>query len=92
MLTRFVTVETRAGEPQVVGGATIIPMARSLRVQVPGLPVGLIWNRPASVMVRTDTGEEQVLPVIDPTRQVLLMFLGAMIGMVCLTGLLRRKK
>jgi hypothetical protein len=92
MLADFVTFETRAGEPRSIGDSTIVPMARVLRVQIPGMPVGLIWNCPAAVMVHTAAGEERVLPVVDPTRQTLLLLMGAMIGMVLFAGLLRRRK
>jgi hypothetical protein len=77
----FFNVETRAAPPVIVGETRIVPMARSLRIQIPGLPGGLVWNRPVAVVAQTAGGQEQVLPVRDITRQVqLALFSGALLG------------
>ena len=78
-------IENRAGRPIVMEEMRIIPIARSLRVNIPGLPGGLVWNRPASVVVQTEAGQETILPVRDVTRQVqLALFAGTLVGMLSL--------
>jgi hypothetical protein len=42
----------------------------------PGNSGGVIWNRPASILVEEPDGNEIVLPVIDVTRRLLWMILG----------------
>jgi len=83
MLAPYINMETRVGEPIPVGDATIVPMAKSLRIQIPELPGGLIWNRPVSVLVQTSDGGEQVLPIRDVTRRAQLgLIFGSMMGLL----------
>jgi hypothetical protein len=91
VLANLIHVETRAGNPILAGDRTIIPLAKSVRLQFPGWNGGVIWNRPVSVVIRTAGGEEQLLPVRDVTRQVQLALLGGMLGMALLSLLLRRR-
>ncbi len=81
MLNNIIRIETKAGEPITAGSARLIPFSRSVHIQIPGLPGGVIWNRPISVAVIDADGNEQILPVLDVTRQVQLFLLGA-----CLAG------
>jgi len=81
--------ETHAGEAIAIGDLKIIPLARSLRIHLPGLPGGLIWNRPVAVIAQTPDGQEQVLPIHDITRQVQLGILGIMTGILCIVWLIR---
>jgi hypothetical protein len=74
---RLIRVENRAGEPVYTQDKTIIPLAISTIVQIPGLPVGLVWNRPSAVVIRFADDREEVLPVRDVTRQAQLALLGA---------------
>lgn len=73
----YIQSETRAGEPVQVGGARIIPFARSLRLQIPGRTAGLVWNRPVSVLVQYADGSEKILPIYDLTRLAQLGLLTA---------------
>ncbi|MBN2148158.1 MAG: hypothetical protein JW726_12260 [Anaerolineales bacterium] len=74
---KWITLETRAGEPIKAGDKRLLPMAKVLRLKIPGLNGGLIWNRPASVVVQSADGQEQTLPVRDLTRQAQWLLLGA---------------
>lgn len=76
MTDRWIHIETRAGEPVQTGETRLIPLARSMRLQIPGLSGGLVWNRPVSVVASTASGQ-QVLPVPDVTRRSQLVLLGA---------------
>ena len=66
----IVRVETTVGRPISVDDQEIVPVARSVHVQVPGVSGGLIWNRPVAVLVRAADGTEYQLPVHDVTRRV----------------------
>ena len=88
----FITVETGAGEPILAGGFTIIPLARSVRIHPPGLPGGLIWNRPMAVTVQISDGQERVLRVPDLTRRAQLALLGAGLAGSLLIWLTFRRK
>ena len=93
MSSSFVQIETRAGDPVSVGDTEIVPLARSLCIQPPGFPAGLIWNRPSAVIVRTADGQERMLPVPDVTRQKQLRLLGiGLIGSLLIWLVLRRSR
>jgi hypothetical protein len=85
MLRKLISVETHAGKPITAGTVTIVPMAKSLRVMIPGIPGGLIWNRPVAVVTKTASGSEHVLSVNDPTRRAVLALWGAVIGSALFT-------
>lgn len=87
----FIQVETRGGEPFTSGGNTITPFAQSLRIQIPGLPGGLIWNRPVSVLVNTTDGQEQVLHIHDINRWTIWSIFGASLAIVMLMAIIARK-
>jgi len=76
MLQSIIHTETREGTPIPVGRLRLIPLARTVRLQLGRLPLGLIWNRPLAVKVCTPDGRSQVLPVQDVTRRTQLMLLG----------------
>ena len=82
----------RKGEPRWVGELELTPMTNVLKVQLPGRPIGIIWNRPRSVVVRTVDGEERVLPVSDVTRiAIWAMLAGGIAGAIAM-GLLYRSR
>lgn len=75
-MAEFLSIETQSGAPIQFRDLQLIPFARSVYLQVPGLRGGLIWNRPASVLVIDAEGREQVLPVQDLTRRIVWTLLG----------------
>lgn len=77
-------LETRAGKITHTNGRNITPFSQALILGFPGMPGGLIWNRPVSVLVREPDGSEIVIPVIDRTRQIELTLLGAVAGFTLL--------
>jgi len=82
----------RKGEPRWVGEFELTPMTNVLKVQLPGRPIGFIWNRPRSVVVRTVDGQERVLPVSDVTRVVIwAMLAGGIAGAIAIRLLSRFK-
>ncbi len=88
-MQRLIQTETQSGQPVQAGGYTITPFARSLRINVRRFPAGLIWNRPVSVHVRTPSGQEYILPVVDVTRQAQFTLLGVSLGSVIIFGLIK---
>jgi len=85
----ILTIENQAGDPIQAGANRIVPFSQAVRLQIPGLQGGLVWNRPVSVLVQAADGGEQVLAIPDPTRQAQLTFLGAAFGAVLIYGLYR---
>ena len=67
--------EVNMGEEIKVKGASLYPLSKVIRWTTGN--GGLIWNRPDSVLVKTDSGEEHILPVRDITREAQLMVLAA---------------
>ncbi|HJW91218.1 MAG TPA: hypothetical protein VJ436_11315 [Anaerolineales bacterium] len=77
MSGKLIQFETRAGEAIYSGPLTLIPLVHSLRIRFPRMRGGLVWNRPASIVVRDAEGGEHALPVPDPTRRAQLVLLGS---------------
>lgn len=71
------TVENRVGAPIQAGERRITPFVQVVKVEIPGLHGGLIWNRPHAVLVQESDGSEIVLPVPDITRQLQIFLLAA---------------
>lgn len=60
--------EVNMGEAIRIKGARIYPLTTVVK-WIPGRNGGMIWNRPTSILVKTDAGEEHVLAVRDMTRE-----------------------
>ncbi|MFC2053860.1 hypothetical protein ACFLV7_06115 [Chloroflexota bacterium] len=88
----FIQTETRAGETITKGGTKIVPFSKSLRVQIPGLYGGLIWNRPATLLVVSSDGDEQIIPIVDVTRQALWALLGVSLAVFPLIMLISQRR
>ena len=73
----IVSVETHSGNPVQTNGLTLIPFSQVVQVRLPGVPAGLVWNRPQSVLVTDNAGQEHTLPIRDITRQIVWSLLGA---------------
>ncbi len=67
--------ETKAGAPIQAGDVKLIPLAKSVKIAPPGMSGGLVWNRPAAVIVQQPDGQETVLPIQDVTRQAQIALL-----------------
>jgi len=83
--------QTNTGEPVRVGDLSIYPVARSYRINMPGVHGGIIWNRPVAVIVENSRGDRQELPVVDRTRQLQIAIFSAGLFGAFLTWLLFRK-
>lgn len=70
-------VENHAGDPIPSGDFEIIPVSQAARLQIPGLPMHLIWNRPVSVIARRGDEQQAEIPILDYTRRAQLILIGA---------------
>ncbi len=92
MANTIFQVETKAGEPIQAGGVRTIPFSKVVRLNIPGMPGGLVWNRPSSVIVMGAEGEELVIPVQDVTRQIqVAVILGGLLGALLVWLALRKR-
>jgi hypothetical protein len=69
--------EVQAGEPYRLGETRLIPFMRSLRMNIRGGRSLFFWSRPASMLVVSPDGTEQVFPIPDLTRRVQWALLAA---------------
>ncbi|MEJ2599262.1 MAG: hypothetical protein P8Z00_13080 [Anaerolineales bacterium] len=67
---KFITREFHKGAPIQAGNFILVPFSQVVRLQIPGSVLGLIWNRPSSILVRSTDGQEYLAPVRDKTRRV----------------------
>jgi hypothetical protein len=87
-MAQLLLTETKGSAPIQFQDKTLTLFSKVFRLQLPGLPGGIIWNRPVSVLVQTNDGREQVLPISDVTRQVAWSLLAASLVSVLMTGLI----
>lgn len=90
MAEPLIQYETRSGEPVKFAGGTLVPFSKVLIIRLPGLHGGFIWNRPASVAVKSDDGHEQVIPVVDVTRLAIWNMLGGCFIVMAIVWLITR--
>jgi hypothetical protein len=64
----LISVETKIGSPIYAGRFKIIPFSKVLYIRFPIIHGGLIWNRPASILVTAEDEQEQLYPIPDTTR------------------------
>ncbi len=91
-MTPFVTVETRTGQPVAFHGNTLVPFTRVWQLKLPGGHGGLIWNRPASVLVQAADQQETIIPVQDVTRQALWLLFGMSFASLLIAFLSKRRQ
>ena len=85
-----IKTEIKKGNPRQAGNFELTPITQVLTVQIPGHHAGLVWNRPKAVVVKTEDGQEQVLPVTDFTRVAIwAMLAGGLLGAIVM-GILYR--
>jgi hypothetical protein len=79
-------IETRSGIPVMAHKLRLLPFAQRVSLRLPVFNLGLVWNRPVSVLVTDADGREQVLVVPDPTRQI-MWTLYAAVGLLAIFAL-----
>lgn len=66
----FFNIETHPGQPVILRDTRLIPFTQCVLLRLPVINLRFMWCRPASVLVTRAGGHEQVMPVQDPTRQI----------------------
>ena len=74
-------IETLTSQPLRVKDVQLRLRSQVVQLRLPMVRGGLIWNRPAAVLVRRPDGQEQTLQVQDVTRSVVLA-----LAMLCLAS------
>lgn len=92
MLTPLIQIETLTGEPVKIQDTQLRFRSQVLQLRFPLISGGLIWNRPVAVLVRTADGQDQILPVRDLTRTIVITLLLLPLAGIFLFSLIRRKK
>jgi hypothetical protein len=92
MREQLLSLETKAGNPIPVEGIKLVPFSRVLHLRLPFLHGGLIWNRPVSVLITSENGKEQLLPIHDYTRLTLWTLLSiGILGSLLISWISRQK-
>ena len=76
--------QTVSGEAVTVGDVTVVPQSQALTLRW-GRYGGLVWNRPAAVLVERGDQTERI-PIVDFTRAAQLGLLGFCL-IVCMVAL-----
>ena len=84
-------IQTLTGKPVIVNSIELRVRSQVIQLRFPFIHGGLIWNRPVAVLVRTADGQDQILPVSDVTRTVVLMLLLFSLAGTLLLRLFQRK-
>lgn len=89
----LIQTETQVGETVRFKNYELTPVSKVLTIHIPGRQAGLVWNRPGSVMVMSDDGQEKVLPVVDVTRVTIwAMLAGGLLGALVMGMISRQNK
>src|SRR5215212_502664 len=91
MQTSLFRIGTLSGPPLDVPNGQVYLRSQFVQLRFPALQGGLIWNRPAAVVVRSLNGQETTLPIVDVTRIVMLALTGLGLATVLVSMFLRRK-
>ena len=86
----MLTIETQTGDSVTVGAMRLVPIARSVRLQLGR--ISLAWTRAIGVSARSGDQETKI-PIRDLTRRLQLAILGAgLLGALLLKRAGRRRR
>ena len=92
-MTQWLQRQTISGDQIKIGDKVVTPQSQSITLRWPY--GGLVWNRPAAVLVEQDNQTTRI-PIVDITRILVWGFLGFGLFFTMVTALLsnqqRRKK
>jgi hypothetical protein len=92
MQTSILRIETRTSPPIKIPDAQLYVRSRLVQLRFPIVNGGLIWNRPAAIVVRPLNGQEKVIPVLDMTRIAVFTLAGICFTSILTFMFLKRKK
>jgi hypothetical protein len=73
---KLLTIETHASPPLRAAGRTLTLFNQAWTLRLPGKAGGLVWNRPAAVLVQSADGSEEIIRIKDFTRLAIWMLGG----------------
>ena len=88
-MTQWSQRQTISGDQTIVGDTIVTPQSQSVTLRWPY--GGLIWNRPAAVLVEQDDHTTRI-PVIDVTRILVWGLLGLGLFFAIVTALLSNQQ
>ena len=84
-------IETLTGQPVRLKDIQLRVRSQVVQLRLPIASGGLIWNRPVAVLVHRLDGQDQILPIPDVTRTIVLALVGLCFVSTFLLMLFRRK-
>ena len=87
-MSKLLQKEIRIGHPVTVGERTITPQSQFVMVQFPF--GGFVWHRPTAVLI-TENNQTTTIPIPDPTRLTLWMFMGITVLVSLFVWLFKRE-
>jgi hypothetical protein len=87
-MSSFWNVEYHSGDPIEHQGRRLTLFNRSVSFHLPGGIFNFVWNKPTSVLVSSPDGSEQILPIPNQTRRILIymiagyLFFGLFLWMI----------
>jgi hypothetical protein len=91
MQTSLFRIGTLSGPPLSVPHGQVYLRSQYVQLRFPVIGGGLIWNRPAAVVVRSSNGQERTLPILDVTRITLVALTGLGLATVLVSMFMRRE-
>jgi hypothetical protein len=88
-MTQWLQRQTISGDKTQIGDTVVTPQSQSIMLRWPY--GGLVWNRPAAVLVEQDNQTTRI-PIIDITRILIWGFLGLGLFFGIMTALLSNQQ
>lgn len=77
-MAKWIQIETQRGNPVDASGWRLTPLSRALRIMLPWMKAGLVWNRPSAVIVEGPGQPERTVRIEDATRLAQVAILGGL--------------
>jgi hypothetical protein len=90
MPTSPLRIETITAKPVRLKDIEVSARSQVVKLRLPIASGGLTWNRPVAVVVRTQKGQDRILPVPNVTRTAVLALVGLCFASMILLRLFRR--
>lgn len=68
-------------------GKKIILFTKISEINIPGGHASFRWKRPSAIWLQDENGQEQLIKIADPTRQIVLTLFGVAIAATSLVWL-----
>jgi len=92
MQSSILRIETLTSPPLTIRDAQVFVLSQVVKLKLPFVNGGLIWNRPVAIRIRTADGREKIAPIADVTRTVMFTLAGLCFTAMLALMVLRRKR